>query len=522
MNRTLKYGLLGVSVLTIGTMLWTSFYVKTLGPRLRVRVIEALNERFDADVELKSLDVQLYPQPQVSGEGLSIRHRGWNEAHPLIAVRRFQAATNYLTLAAGDNKVSLVTLEGLEIHLPPRGSKDRHIPPPLNKQGANEFRFLIQKMVANGALLEIEPKVPGKDPLQFEIHELTIHALGPGQPMQFVSKLVNAKPPGLIDTTGRFGPWQRDEPRSTPVSGDYKFEHADLGVFKGISGILSSVGEYHGELQHIEVNGKTDVPDFSLQPKGDPVRLNTRFHSIVDGTNGDTLLDPVDATFLQSEFVCRGGVVQLPGRTGKTVSLLAVPKHARMEDILKLVIGGKQPIVKGDVNFQTKIEIPPGRERVIDKLKLDGSFTLQQAFFTNPNVQRRLNELSERARGISKQESERDGVPTATAASDLRVRFKLNGGVTTLSLVSFRVPAARVDLAGVYNMINEKVDIKGKFAMQAKLSDTQSGLRHWLLKPLDPIFKKNGAGFEVPIEITGTKDQPEVGTTILHKKIRIH
>jgi hypothetical protein len=58
--------------------------------------------------------------------------------------------------------------------------------------------------------------------------------------------------------------------------------------------------------------------------------------------------------------------------------------------------------------------------------------------------------------------------------------------------------------------------------MKATLSDTQSGIKHWLLKPLDPIFKKDGAGFEVPVEITGTKDQPEVGTQVFHKTIHVH
>ena len=510
-----------MAVLLAGAGIFVSFYLKTLNPRLKARVVQALSERFDADVDLKTLEVSLFPQPEVRGEGLRIRHRGWNDAHPLIAIGRFRATTDFLTLAATRNRVTLVNLEGLEIHMPPRGSTG---PKPSSKsnRGATQLRFSIQTIVANGTFLEIEPKVKGKTPLQFDIQELTVHSVGPGQALKFVAKLVNAKPPGLIDSTGYFGPWERDDPRSTPVSGDYTFQNANLGVFKGISGTLSSVGEYHGQLQHIEVNGKTDVPDFSLQPKGDPVRLTTQFHSIVDGTNGDTVLDPVDATFLQSEFICRGGVVHLDGPPGKTVSLFAVPKHARIEDILKLVIGGKTPVMTGAVDFRTKIEIPPGKERVIDKLKLDGTFMLRQAFFSSPKVQQRLNALSERARGISKHEADNDSVPTATAASDFRVRFKLNRGVATFSQISFHVPAARVDLAGTYNLGSEKVDMNGKFAMQATLSDTQSGVKHWLLKPFDAMFKKNGSGFEVPLEIKGTKDQPEVGTTIFHKKMQIH
>jgi AsmA-like protein len=471
-------------------------------------------------VDLDTLDVNLFP-PTVDGGGLRIRHRGWDDAHPLIAIKHFHAATDLLTLAAARNRVSLVILDGMEIHMPPReGGK----PSPFaeRKKGSNQFRFFIQTIVTKDTLLEIEPKKAGKDPLRFDLKEITFHSVGPGQAMSFAAKMTNAKPPGLINSNGHFGPWNRDDPRSTPVSGDYTFQNADLSVFKGISGTLSSVGQYKGQLQHIEVNGKTDTPDFSLQPKGDPVHLTANFHSIVDGINGDTILDPVDATFLQSEFVCRGGVVQQDGPRGKTVSLDAVAKHARIEDILKLVIGGKKPLLTGDVNFTAKIQIPPGPQRVLEKIKLDGRFALQSANFTNPNVQRRLNELSERARGISKHEADNDGKPTATAASDLRVKFKLDHGTATFEQLSFRVPAALVDLAGTFNLGNDKIDLNGKFAMQATLSDTQSGVKHWLLKPFDPVFRKDGEGFEVPLSIAGTKDQPEAGTRIFHKKVQIH
>jgi hypothetical protein len=38
-----------------------------------------------------------------------------------------------------------------------------------------------------------------------------------------------------------------------------------------------------------------------------------------------------------------------------------------------------------------------------------------------------------------------------------------------------------------------------------------------LLKPIDPLLKKNGAGLELPIEISGTKDNVHFGLD-LHDK----
>jgi hypothetical protein len=501
---------------------------ENFGPQARDRIIQALEDRFDADVDLKSLQISIYPRPKVVGKGLSIRHKGWPDTHPLIYIRRFVAETDYDTLIAKKNHVDLVRLEGLEIHIPPRGrssliqgtEQDHQVESSEPGNDTTDLRFLIEKIVADGTLLEIEPKIEGKQPLQFDIKKLTLRSVGPERAMAFDARLTNAKPPGLIDSRGSFGPWQKDDPRATPVSGNYTFRKADLGVFKGIRGILSSTGNYRGVLQRIEVDGTTDTPDFALKRGGEPVRLRTEFHSVVDGTDGDTILDPVDARFLNSEFICRGGVVHYPGAKGKTVSLDTVAKQARIEDILHLVLGKGKPLLVGGVNFKSKILIPPGHEEVLDKLKLDGQFTLSSAQFTSPKVEQRLEILSDRARGISKKEAEDE--PPQTVASDFDGRFKLDRRQISFASLQFRVPGAAINLNGTYNLRSEQMNMKGTFRMQSTLSDTQSGFKHWALKPFDPMFAKDGAGFQVPITVTGTKDHPEVGTEILHRRITIH
>src|SRR6202167_6245602 len=105
--------------------------------------------------------------------------------------------------------------------------------------------------------------------------------VGPAQPFQFSAALVNPKPVGNIQSSGLFGPWQQDSPRDTPVQGDYSFSHADLSTIKGIGGILSSVGQYSGTLNHIAVHGTTDTPDFRIAISGHPVALHTEFHAVV-------------------------------------------------------------------------------------------------------------------------------------------------------------------------------------------------------------------------------------------------
>ena len=527
MRKLFSRGAVAVFVSIAVFAIGANLYVRSLGQRARIRAVHALQDRFDADVQLKDLQLSLLPHPAVFGTGLTMRHRTWNDPQPLISIDHFTAQSTFWNLLFQRDHVRSLRLDGLQIHIPPRGRSAGKIekrgdePVESEEPGYDQsrLRILIETIVADGAVLEIAPKEARKKPLLFSIRKLTLHSVGMGEPMKFDATLENAKPPGLIVSKGEFGPWQKDDPRASAVSGDYTFQNADLGVFKGIRGILSSAGAYRGVLQHIEIDGKTDTPYFALKRTGAPVHLKTVFHAIVNGTNGDTILDPVDAHFLESEFLCKGGIIKEEGDRGKTVTLDATAKHARMEDILRLVLGDKTPAMTGDVHFNSKIIIPPGHERVLDKLQLKGKFFIESAVFTNSNAEQKIDTLSARARGISKDEEARR--PVGQVASDFVGRFKLDKGIARFSEMSFEVPGAQVRLKGDYNLRSEQIDMAGLFRMHATLSDTQSGITHWLLKPLDPIFAKHGAGFELPLTIGGTRKHPTVGVTALHHSFSV-
>ena len=529
MSKRLRYVLLGVAIGLAGLVTWSYWFARTLNPRIRARAVTALEDRFHAEIRLRSLKVSFFPLPSVTGEDLEIRHKGWPDSTPLIAIRRFSVITDYASLIAGRNHIKRVQLHGLEIHIPPRGAsafKETLLGGEQVESGepghdTAHLPFLIDTIQADGTVLQIAPKTPGKEPLEFDIQKLTMHGVGPGKAMFFSAKLENAKPPGLIDSQGYFGPWQRDDPRATAVSGKYTFQNADLEVFKGISGILSSVGSYSGVLQHIETSGTTDTPDFSLKRGGNAVHLKTSFHAIVNGSDGNTILDPVDATFLNSEFLCKGGVVGVPGTKGKTVSLDAVAKHARMEDILQLVVGGSKPFLTGDVNFQSKIVIPPGPSDVIDKLHLQGQFHVASAIFTDPKMEQRLITLSNRARGISKSEESQNQAARNLVASDFRGRFVLDHAAVSFSRFSFEVPGAQIRLTGSYQLESGQIDMHGLFRMRATLSETQSGVKSLLLKPFNKLFEKDGAGFQVPLKITGSREHLVFAVDIFHHEFTL-
>ncbi len=363
---------------------------------------------------------------------------------------------------------------------------------------------VIEELVADHAQLTILRREAHKPPRIWSMHQLHLYSVGAKTKMPFHSVLTNAVPPGQIDTAGSFGPWHRDDPGKTPVEGRFTFAEADLSVFKGISGILSAHGSYGGPLERLEVNGETDTPDFTVSLSGHKVPLKTKYHAIVDGTNGNTTLERIDATFLNTSLVARGGVYDVEGVKGRKVVLDVDLNPGQLADVMRLAVRSSKPPMTGGLRLQTKFELPPGKQDVVDKLRLDGAFVISQGRFTDAGVQRKVDELSHRA-------SAKDlGALREKVASDFTGRFKLRDGALSLAGLTFDAPGAVVELDGDYGLRPGTIDFKGNLYMDAKTSETVSGWKSLLLKVVDPLFRKNGRTV-VPITISGTRENPRFG-----------
>ena len=134
---------------------------------------------------------------------------------------------------------------------------------------------MIDDLIADGAILEVASREADKQPLKFSFHNFVLSDVGRDGPASFHATLSNPEPPGEITTAGKFGPWSEDDVGKTAVSGEYSFQQADLGVFGGIAGLLSSSGKFSGVLDRIEVQGLTDTPRFTVTSSSHQVQLRT-------------------------------------------------------------------------------------------------------------------------------------------------------------------------------------------------------------------------------------------------------
>jgi hypothetical protein len=225
---------------------------------------------------------------------------------------------------------------------------------------------------------------------------------------------------------------------------------------------------------------------------------------LVDGTNGNTILKPVVATLGRTRFTTSGGVIKHEGDSHRTLALAVSMPDGDIRDLLRLATRAA-PIMEGRIALQSKIHIPPLSGKVREKLLLDGKFEIVEGKFLRSTIQEEIDKLSRRGQG------EPENQEIDQVVSRMSGDFRYEDERVTFRSLSFSVPGAHVDLAGVYDLGGDQVDMRGTLRLQAKVSQTMTGWKRWVLKPVDPFFSKRGAGTFLRIRVAGSSHQPKFG-----------
>src|SRR4029077_20952020 len=81
-RRFTHRGWLAVAVVVAVVLAVLASQLTRLTPHVRDLAVKALNERFDSETEIATLQVSIFPQPQVSGTGLVVRYKGRRDVAP--------------------------------------------------------------------------------------------------------------------------------------------------------------------------------------------------------------------------------------------------------------------------------------------------------------------------------------------------------------------------------------------------------------------------------------------------------
>jgi len=480
--------------------------LKQLEPRLHDWVTSNLSKSLEGEVELGEVHLNWMPL-RLHAKNLTVRHHGRTDIPPLLVVSSFTVDLKPTELWS--STVDRVSVDGLEISIPPKDAETGKRPMPRtssNKRKPDDGSrgLVIRHLLATNTRLSVIPRDSNKNPKVWDVHELDMKNLRAAEPATFTASLINPIPYGKIEASGHFGPWQSGEPGTTPLSGEYTFD-ADLGTIDGLAGQLAAIGEMSGTIDQISTKGQTKTPDFRLtELDGTSLPLQTAYEAVVDGTKGDVELKHVDVTLGKSRFDARGVVEGTKGVKGKRVVVNVKSSSANLGELLRLVSKG-QPAVEGALVIDAAMDLPQGKGKVLRRLELEGSVRADRVKFTKDSVQGKIDELSRKAQGRPTDDSIDD------VASRMAAEFVLRDGVFSYRRLSFDVKGASVQLEGTHSLRAKTVDLSGVVLLNATVSQTQTGLRSLLLKPFDPLFKKNGAGTRLVITVAGTQDQPKIG-----------
>jgi len=503
--------IVGASVLVIAVIV--IIVLASKWPYTQPAITKALQDRFGRTVQIRSFRKTYFP-PGCVAEGVSFQHRRRQDLPPLITVQTLIIRGSYNGLLRIHPRLDEVEVKGLHVLIPPPGPSGQPssvMPLTTSTTGAS---ITIGEIKTDGALLEFMPRRPGQEPFKLQVHQLILDNVAENGVISYHAALLNAEPPGEIQSDGKVGPWDENDPGSTPVAGSYAYEHANLAVFEGISGTLSSQGKFSGTIGQIDTNGEINVPDFGVSGSSHTVHLISNFQAIVNGTNGDTYLHDVDAHFQRTTVTSKGSVAANPGQHGKIVRLEMAVNIGRIEDILFLFTDEERPSLTGSINLRATVQVPPGPPGFLRKLELTGSCGIGSERFTNPEVQEPVNALTQSAGGENRKQQAED---PETVLSQLSGQVTVKNGVATLSSVSFSAPGTRAQIQGTYNLVNQKVDLHGTLYTNGKLDDTTSGFKALVLKAVGPLLKQKSVTV-VPFAIGGTSSRPSFALDFAAKR----
>ena len=504
MSRRLKIasGIVGALIAISGVGI--AITLRQLEPRLREWIKTSLSESLQSQIELGAVHLNFYPLT-LTAHDLVVRHRGRTDIPPLIVVSSFTVTLEPMHLWS--STVEHVSVDGMEVHIPPKDDSTgkRPIPrPPRAQGGSGSGRLLIRKLTATNTRLMIIPKTHGKNPKVWDIYELEMTDLGAGAPSPFRAALINPIPYGKIDASGRFGPWDTDAPGASGVEGEYTFA-ADLGTIKGLQGEVNVIGAMTGVLEQIATRGETRTPNFRLTAlDGASLPLTTTYEALVDGTKGDVELTRVDIMLGKSPLHARGVIEGTHGVKGKRVVLNMTSTGANLAELLQLASRAQPPMALGTVTIDAAFDLPQGDADVLERLALEGSVRADRLRFADQGVQEKIDTLSRRGQGRPADAS------IDNVASQLTSKFGLARGVLTYRGLSFNVPGAAIKLDGTHHLEQKTLSLHGEVLLNASASNTLTGFKRWLVKPLDPLFRRNGAGTRLVIRVEGTQDQPKI------------
>lgn len=491
-----------------------------------------LEQEFHSRVEVERYYRTYFPHPGFVADGVTFWRRGHAGEPPLAQVEHLHVVGTWSGLLFTPHTLYQIWVRGARVRVVLK-EHDKPAPKGSEKPGGNSTQsagaqtsanagssstkpgsrtgkqkrlqdnLSFETIVADGATLDLLR--PGKPPLHFVFETLQIHNVHAGEPLTFFTR---ARLPGLralVAANGTLGPLRPGHYAETPLDGGFSVAGIDLRRLSPLWGTASASGRYSGRVDQIAVEGKVAIPNFRVG-EAHVERIDAAYSAMVKVPWGE-----VDITSAK---------VQMAGSTILANATIAgKPKIARVEfaatdgnlERLLEVVEKSTPSVAGKVSFAAQAQFGNGSQPFLKRLRLQGKVAVTDVTFVQDGTQQKMDAFSARA---SKRKSKDPVRVSAAAIGETTFR----DGIAYFRDLRATLPGAKAQLAGTFNLLNTRVNMTGKVAMQQKLSKDVGGWKRLLLAPLNPFFRHGKEEAVVPIAVTGTAQNPKIGQNLFHTK----
>jgi hypothetical protein len=505
----MRWWMLAASLLAAGFLTAVAI-LASHWPYSEKMVLPALQDTFKTNVSVQHFRRFYFPSPGCELDDVVLAHpENQPGAAPLATAARITITGRYFDLLLRPFHLAAIRVVGLQVRIPPASRRHFHA-----SEGEDYSKVSVGSIDANDAMLEIENE-DHKNPLRFQIHQLTLRSVAAKSPISFDVSMHNPVPDGELWSRGTFGPWVSGALERTPLHGKVTLTHAKLDGFSAIAGTLQSDDKFGGTLAAIDVLGDATSPDFHLKKPGHKIALKAQFHVIVDALKGEAKLREVTGELGRTPFRVQGTVATNAKLGRRETSLDFNVGKGRVQDVLWLFNSAANPPMMGPASGTAHVRVPKFGSGFVKSLELDGSFEISDGHFQK-ETQAKVNRLSARAQGLHVNDDGGDAPEVAVEALDSNVRIR-DGSVYFLELF-FLVPGAHARMQGTYHLEDHHVNLHGDLWTIATFSKDATGIKTILLKPMDPLFKRKHAGARVGVTMTGYVDNPAFGVSLTHDK----
>jgi AsmA-like protein len=479
----------------------------------RYRIVKPLLEGVLASqLQISSYHRTYFPHPGFVATGITLRRKSAPNLPPLGSVDRLIVQGRWSDLLMLRPRVALVDITALHVVVPAIGSRANHEDfPPGSASDFSGPDTLIDQLKIHNSVLDIM-RANGMR-YSYPITELELRNFQKGRANAYAVNLQNARPWGIIQSDGSFGPLNAQNLGQTPVTGKFAFTSVKLSDVGDIRGRLDSSGQFHGSLGAMEAIASSETLDFAVG-RGMPTPVYGEVQCTVNGLTGEVVLKQVAAKSGATIVVASGTVVGSPKITNIDVSVA----KGRTQDVLRPFVHNGVPIT-GPVWLRAHAYVGPAGNGAgfLQRLHVNGAFNVPAERASDEATERSLSDFSQRA-----QKKKVDNDPaqdgTTDALSSLKGPAEIRDGIASSPHLTFLIPGAQANLKGTFNFHNESVHLTGNLAIESALSHAVTGFKSALLKPLDPFMKKRNAGAVIPIAITGGSGHYKISQDFSHKK----